>query len=98
VALLAIAFAFCDLSEDAVLCEESAAHLSECCPGFAPRFLNCDTPELVGCSMVDVQSDQARCILSRSCAQLRADGTCDRAIAQWTNPDPLRPNQQPVCR
>lgn len=38
-ALLAVAFAFCGLTEDAVLCEEAAAHLEECCPSFRPRFL-----------------------------------------------------------
>jgi hypothetical protein len=99
VALLAIAFAFCGITEEAVLCEESAAHLSECCPFFRPHFLKCETPSFpTGCAEVDVESDQARCILGRSCSELQADGTCDRALSQWTEGETPTPDRWPVCR
>lgn len=99
VALLAIAFAFCGITQSAVKCEESAAHLAECCPSFVANFLKCETPQFpTGCAEVDVESDQARCILGRSCAELQADGTCDRATAVWTKNQTTTQDNFPVCR
>lgn len=98
-ALLAVVLAFCGFSEGAVLCEESAAHLSRCCPGFAPRFLRCEGPQFPsGCSSVDVDSGEARCLVSRSCAELRDDGTCARALSRWTNDGFATTDNAPVCR
>jgi hypothetical protein len=96
-AALLVALAFCGLTEDAVLCEEAAAHLEDCCPSFRPTFLRCETPDLVGCAEVDVKTDEARCILGRSCEELRGGGTCDRAIAAWTYGRPTA-ETFPVCR
>lgn len=97
VALLAVAFAFCGFTEEAVLCEEAAAHLSECCPSFEPTFLRCETPSFpTGCAEVDAKTEESRCIVKRSCAELRADGTCDRACAAWTQGQPAAGT--PVCR
>jgi hypothetical protein len=97
-ALLAVALAFCGLTEDAVLCEEAAARLSQCCPGFSPNQLRCEMPTFpVGCAEVDVQTDESRCIMGRTCEDLRGDGTCDRAIAAWTVGFPPA-DTFPVCR
>lgn len=76
VALLLLAPAFCGFSEDAVVCEEAAARLKACCP-LSPLPIVCEAPDaMYGCAQVDIDSPLGRCILGRSCEDLRAGGTC----------------------
>ena len=95
-ALLGLALVFCEgIREDELHCEESAARLVRCCPGFETGSLSC---EAQGCGSPGMTDDEARCIRDRSCEELRAGGTCARAIAAWTTGSSFGTDDRPVCR
>ena len=85
--------ATCALTDDEVHCEEAAARLADCCPGFDPAGLDCTTGR---CSGPTLGVDEDRCIRGRSCEALVADGTCARAVAVAGGP--AVPDPLPVCR
>ncbi len=93
-ALLGFALAPC-ATEDEVHCEEAAARLQRCCPGFDPRGLDCETRP--ACHTPRLSLDESRCIEGRSCESLVADGTCDRA-RYATGSGPSVPDPYPICR
>lgn len=96
VALL-LALATCDLAatDDEVHCEEAAAHLAECCPGFDPRGFDCTAGP--GCNSPKLLVDDGKCIERKGCEALVADGTCDRARF-LAGTGPSVPDLYPVCR
>jgi hypothetical protein len=60
---------------DELLCEEAAAHLDRCCPGFEPAKLNCTFIDGGGCGEdVPPMFDEAesRRIRAASCSELRS--------------------------
>ena len=68
------------ISEDEVLCEESVAKLRECCGGSFGSGVLCYHDDSNGCSasrLPHISRDRSLCILQRSCAELRAGGSCD---------------------
>jgi hypothetical protein len=41
VGLTALLALTCEIREDELRCEEAAARLADCCPGFDPRLVDC---------------------------------------------------------
>jgi hypothetical protein len=80
-ALLAAAFVCCvGIREDELLCEEAAAHLSHCCPGFDVTALGCSYNSGCGTTTYPTLSVSAsQCINGESCAELVAGNVCARA-------------------
>jgi hypothetical protein len=79
-----------EFREDVIMCEDAAAYLVTCCPGFNAAVVECKygydyVPG--GCesgSTTDKTSpglslDESRCILGRTCEDLRAAHVCTRA-------------------
>jgi hypothetical protein len=94
--LVGLALVFCEgFREDELHCEEAAARLVRCCPGFATGSLSCDAQ---GCGSPGLEDDEARCIRDRSCEELQAGGTCARALAVWTTGSSFGTDDRPVCR
>jgi hypothetical protein len=68
------------IREDELLCEEAAAHLADCCPGFAVSSLSCSYNSGCGSTTYPALSvQQSQCINGESCAALVADNVCQRA-------------------
>ena len=93
-AVVGLALAMC-ATDDEVHCEEAAARLAACCPGFDPRGLDCQAGP--GCHAPRIVADDGKCIEGKSCETLVADGTCDRA-RYVAGSGPSVPNPYPVCR
>jgi hypothetical protein len=79
--LLAGAVVCCaGIREDEVLCEEAAAHLSSCCPGFDATSLACTYNSGCGTTTYPALSIKAsQCINGESCARLVGSDVCSRA-------------------
>jgi len=78
--------------EDVLDCENAVARLSDCCPGFRSRQVEClyhfHEEESSGCGESSASRDEitpalstaeSDCIHSTSCAALQATGVCTRA-------------------
>jgi hypothetical protein len=59
---------------DRIACEEAAAHLAECCPGFNPEDARCGSSDT---TENDISRDEAPCIIYQECADLVAYGVCN---------------------
>jgi hypothetical protein len=73
------------IREDELLCEEAAAHLASCCPGFDAGALGCTYS--TGCGTTTYPAlgiDQSKCINRENCGQLVSTSVCERA--QTANP------------
>ncbi len=60
-------------------CEEAAAHLQDCCPGFDPRTVQCDYT--IGCggsepNEPEIGQSESDCITRLDCAALKSHGIC----------------------
>jgi hypothetical protein len=69
-------------NEQEIECEEAVAHVSECCSELAGHQFACTYSD-DGCfidTAPDFDVDDSRCIRSRSCNTLRAQGVCDRIV------------------
>jgi len=79
--LLGAAIVCCaGMREDEVLCEEAAAHLVHCCPGFDLSSLRCSYTSGCGSTTYPALSVPAsQCINGESCDELVATGVCPRA-------------------
>jgi hypothetical protein len=79
--LLVGAFVCCvGLREDELLCEEAAAHLNHCCPGFDVSSLSCSYNSGCGSTTFPALSVSAsQCINGESCEALVASDVCPRA-------------------
>jgi hypothetical protein len=61
-------------------CEEAAAHLTECCPGFNPEDIDCghsSKDPFDNDPFNDISQDEATCILDKQCVDLVAENICD---------------------
>ncbi len=75
--------------ESVFACEEAAAKLDACCPGFDPRAIRCHyVQRYSGCeSAIDegehpaFDGAESRCIVAASCDELVARGICERAAS-----------------
>jgi hypothetical protein len=68
------------IREDEVLCEEAAAHLSSCCPGFDVSSLGCTYNSGCGTTTYPARSVKAsQCINGETCPQLVSSDVCSRA-------------------
>jgi hypothetical protein len=56
-------------------CEQAAAHLADCCPGFDAHSLYCYKGGC-GSRSVDLAQDQSDCIIGATCDQLQSSGAC----------------------
>jgi hypothetical protein len=66
--------------EDELLCEEAAAHLAHCCPGFVATSLSCSYTSGCGSTTYPALSVAAsQCINGESCSALVAGNVCERA-------------------
>jgi hypothetical protein len=79
--LLVGAIVCCEgLREDELLCEEAAAHLQSCCPGFDVTSLSCSYTSGCGSTTYPALSIAAsQCINGESCAALVSGNVCQRA-------------------
>lgn len=80
IAVLAIGIMTCGIREDELRCEESVAHLVECCPGFDAKNINCYYTE--GCNNTyypAITVAESRCILNMDCPAIVSGGICERA-------------------
>lgn len=79
--LLAGAVVCCvGIREDELLCEEAAAHLASCCPGFDVSSLSCSYNSGCGSTTYPALSiPGSQCINGESCATLVATDVCQRA-------------------
>ncbi len=82
-----------NLRADVIDCEEALARLTNCCPGFDPKRVQCtyyyDHSHDEGCtgSVSDsttretpaLDIEESKCVLSRSCDELVEGGVCTRA-------------------
>jgi len=88
---LAIAAPWCfhcgSIDTRELVCEEAAAHLVDCCPGFTASVLRCSQGQ--DCSGVrpDISEPESACIREMSCASLRAPAAagsvCERSRAKF---------------
>lgn len=74
-----------DFSEDELHCEQAAAKLQDCCPGFDVESLTCYAAK--GCDGEVVTppiflSAESRCIEDRSCDELLAQDLCRRVASR----------------
>jgi hypothetical protein len=68
------------IREDELLCEEAAAHLNDCCPGFDVSSLSCSYNSGCGSTTFPALSIRAsQCINGESCATLVSSDVCQRA-------------------
>jgi hypothetical protein len=74
------------LREDELLCEEAAARLADCCPGFDPSVLVCHYSSCAGATYPALTISESKCIDDLSCSQLVDRGVCARA-ANATQPN-----------
>ena len=83
---LALGALTCGIREDELRCEEAAAHLTDCCPGFDAKRLDCYYAS-TGCGIVYpvIDIEESRCIAALKCDQIVAAGICSRAQAATPN-------------
>jgi hypothetical protein len=94
-AVVLVTFA-CSFRPDEFDCENAAAHLYQCCPGFDPNTIYCDYSDFCGPVYPDIGVDESSCIRSKSCDTLRSTGICDRALQ--VNQSTGRPlSQTAIC-
>jgi hypothetical protein len=84
-------FATCSTDEQ-FLCEEAAARLANCCPGFDPKALRCSDAAVTGggCQPLDshaVRQAEARCILGLECDGLAT--VCQRVTERAACDGPI---------
>jgi hypothetical protein len=85
--------------EDEVQCEETVAHLADCCSDFDPHAIDCKY--ISGCD-----SDtypvftvaESRCIRDKSCAEVRRDGVCERTLERQGQSDGGSVPREELCR
>jgi hypothetical protein len=74
--------------DDVIWCEEAAAHLEQCCPGFDPRQVHCRFyySHKEGCSSTTTtltkpafSIEESKCVHHTSCEALVESGACVRA-------------------
>ena len=71
----------CGIREDELRCEEAAAHLADCCPGFKPSILDCSYVPGDGCVQhhdPDIHVEEARCMDGLDCAAIDKNDLCNR--------------------
>jgi hypothetical protein len=72
---------FC-IREDEVLCEEASSHLAQCC-GHTPQ-MHCIEDQACGTATYpDLAPITARCLMERSCDELRRSGACQ--LTAWSD-------------
>ncbi len=81
VGLTALLALTCGIREDELRCEEAAARLADCCPGFDPRLVDCYFTSACETSYPVIDIDESRCLSARTCEQIVAAGICERAQA-----------------
>jgi hypothetical protein len=69
----------CGIRQDEFDCENAAAHLAECCPGFDAKAISCTYSDACTTTYPALDPAQSDCIRQASCESLRAAGVCDRA-------------------
>lgn len=81
IAVLAIGIMTCGIREDELRCEESVAHLVECCPGFDAKDIDCYYTESCesGNYYPAITIAESRCILNMDCPAIVSGGICERA-------------------
>jgi len=76
------------LSPDELYCEQAAAYLQQCCPGFDPTALNCNYS---ACSnalteLPALSLDESKCIVNETCSRLVESGVCTRVPMDLEGP------------
>lgn len=64
-------------------CEEAVAHITDCCPGFEPRSVQCDYTFGCGDSepgTPEITNPESNCILGLSCDQIRSKNICNTIL------------------
>jgi hypothetical protein len=79
VALVAVLHCTGGFREDEVECEQAAAHLAKCCPGFDAAQLSCAYSNDCGVHYPALTVEDSKCIQSTPCDRLVATGVCPRA-------------------
>lgn len=72
--------------EDELECEETFAHLRDCCAQSDLSQLSCEYRE--GCDSAtypDLDPGESRCLRDLSCAQIRANDVCARLVERSTS-------------
>lgn len=65
------------IRQDELECQQAAAYLAECCPGFDPKTLVCAYLDGVcGTNYPELDVGTSECIVGSSCESLVATGTC----------------------
>ena len=83
VALFCTSAATCGVREDELQCEETVAHLQDCCPGYDPDFhaIDCTYKPPGPCVSEELPSlatSTAKCIRDLSCDIIRTKGLCEQ--------------------
>jgi hypothetical protein len=100
--LFVCALVACGIRQDEFDCENAAAHLQECCPGFRASMLSC-TYSSQGCSTTfpELAIADSDCIRDASCDYLRTTGVCDRVMPSTATLSSGSPDSRqlgsPVC-
>lgn len=101
--VLGVSLVFCGgvVTDAEVRCEEAAARLERCCPGFDSAGMSCFESiggfYSCGAPTPDLDLPESSCVLGKGCDALRADGTCARAAYLYAGgPDPGG-NASEVC-
>ena len=74
VAFVALSGSF-GIDQEEFECEQAAARLADCCPGFDAHSLYCYKGGC-GSAPIDLSQDQSDCIIGAACAALQASGAC----------------------
>ena len=78
-----VAFVQCGFRQDEVECEEAVRYMSGCCPDFDPTRIKCTY--VGGCgseTLPDLPVVESECVLSKSCAEIRAAHVCERLLTE----------------
>jgi hypothetical protein len=73
----------CGIRQDEFVCESAVSRLQGCCPGFSGSSIDCTYVPPKACTgpvYPEIDDAQGECIEGRSCAELVAMGSCERAV------------------
>ena len=80
--LLLSSAAFITIEEEDFVCENTAAHLADCCDDISPSMLYCDYNS---CGDPELRTHELKCINSMSCEEIAERDLCTRVLERLAN-------------
>lgn len=96
-ALLVAVLLACGIRQDEFDCENAAAHLQECCPGFDATSIECTYSPYCTTTYPAIDVADSDCIRSESCEALIGSGVCGRAGTLAGTASTATSAASPIC-